>query len=96
MSQFSSVDSSPDPGQLVHYLETAATAESGMKQYAAAAHALRRPSQLVLDLGCGAGHDLALLDHARVAAVGVDASRVMLAAATRRLSNGGPARASRG
>jgi len=32
----------PDPAGLVRFLDEAALAESGMKQYAVAAHALRR------------------------------------------------------
>lgn len=55
-----------------------------MKHYMAVAHALRRPTAPVLDLGCGAGHDLAILEGAGVESLGVDPSRVMLEAAASR------------
>ena len=77
MSGFSSVDDSADPAGLVRFLDAAATAESGMKQYAVAAHALRRPARPVLDLGCGAGHDLVLFATAGLSVVGLDPSAVM-------------------
>jgi hypothetical protein len=55
MSGFSAVDDSVDPGRLVRLLDAAALAESGMKQYAVAAHALRRPTRPILDVGRGGG-----------------------------------------
>ncbi len=81
MPGFSAVDDSDQPGALLRYLDDAAAAESGMKQYAVAAHALRRPAGPILDVGCGAGHDLVLLADAGLAAVGVDPSAVMVTAA---------------
>jgi SAM-dependent methyltransferase len=89
MSLFSSVDTAPDPERAVAYLELIATAQRGMKHYATAAHARweRRPRGFVLDLGCGAGHDLALLGAASLDAIGIDPSGVLLDAA-RRTSGG--------
>jgi SAM-dependent methyltransferase len=84
VSGFTSVDQSPDPGRLVRFLEDSATGLGAMKSYMATAHALRRPMAPVLDLGCGAGHDLALLADAAVLGLGVDPSRVMLRAAATR------------
>src|SRR4029450_4447535 len=55
-----------------------------MKQYIAGAHALRRPTQAILDIGCGVGHDLILLASLGVPCVGVDPSSVMLETATTR------------
>jgi SAM-dependent methyltransferase len=89
MSGFSSVDDSADPAGLVRYLDTAATAESGMKQYAAAAHALRRPVRPILDLGCGAGHDLVLFAAAGLGVVGLDPSAVMAESARARTAGVG-------
>jgi SAM-dependent methyltransferase len=87
MSGFSAVDDSVDPARLVSLLDAAAAAESGMKQYAVAAHALRRPTRPILDVGCGAGHDLALFASARIEVVGVDASAVMVATARQRTAS---------
>jgi SAM-dependent methyltransferase len=81
---FSSVDDSFDPARLVKFLDDAAAAEAGMKHYVVAAHALRRPDRPILDLGCGAGHDLVLFASAGMDVVGVDASVVMLEAARKR------------
>jgi hypothetical protein len=61
VSRFSAVDQDPDPSSLIRFLDDAAVAESGMKHYVAAAHALRRSPGPILDLGCGVGHDLAVL-----------------------------------
>jgi SAM-dependent methyltransferase len=85
MSIFTSVDSSDDPTRATQYLDETAAAESGMKHYAMAAHALRQPTGLVLDVGCGAGHDLVLLRSAGLHAVGVDPSAVLLRAASERV-----------
>jgi SAM-dependent methyltransferase len=85
MSLFSSVDTAPDPERAVAYLDLIARGQRGMKHYAAAAHARweRRPGGFVLDLGCGAGHDLDLLGGAGLDAIGVDPSAVLLDAARR-------------
>ena len=88
MSGFSAVDGAADPQFLVAYLDATARTGSRMKQYAAVAHALRRPDGLVLDLGCGAGHDLVLLASVGLRPLGVDPSAVMLGAASRRTAGG--------
>jgi ubiquinone/menaquinone biosynthesis C-methylase UbiE len=87
MSGFSSVDSAHDPDRLVQFLDAAGSAEAGIKHYVAAAHAQRNPQGPILDVGCGAGHDLALLASSGLAAVGVDPSEVMLGAAAVRTAN---------
>ena len=89
MSVFSSVDAVPDPAAVVAYLDQTARAVWRMKHYAMAAHALRQPEGPVLDLGCGAGHDLRLFASAGLGAVGVDPSAVLLSEARRR--GGAPA-----
>lgn len=78
MSAFSSVDSSPDPQRLISFLGESARGLAAMKHYAAATHATRDVGGPILDLGCGAGHDLELIEPLGRAAVGVDSSRVML------------------
>jgi len=88
MSGFSDVDVAADPQLLVAYLNGTARAAASMKQYAAMAHALREPRGLVLDLGCGAGHDLVLLASLGLRPLGVDPSAVMLGAATSRITGG--------
>jgi SAM-dependent methyltransferase len=89
VSGFSSVDDAADPDGLVRFLDAVSLAESGMKHYAVAAHALRRPSRPILDLGCGAGHDLALFAAAGLGVVGVDPSAVMVEAARGRTATAG-------
>jgi len=84
MSVFSGVDASDDPDAAVHYLDRIAGAQRGMKHYAAAAHAGRCPQGFVLDVGCGAGHDLILLQEAGLRPVGIDPSLTMVSAAARR------------
>jgi SAM-dependent methyltransferase len=56
-----------------------------MKHYMAVTHALSKPTAPVLDLGCGAGHDLTVLHDCGVVAIGVDPSALMLEAAARRV-----------
>jgi SAM-dependent methyltransferase len=82
-SPFSSVDSSDDPAALVAYLAITADGLGAMKRYMAAAAGRAVPGGLVVDVGCGAGHDLALLGAAGLRPVGVDASGTMLAASRR-------------
>ncbi|HEY5250014.1 MAG TPA: methyltransferase domain-containing protein [Acidimicrobiales bacterium] len=89
MSGFSAVDRSADPGRLVHLLDLAAAAESGIKHYMAAAHALRQPDRPILDIGCGAGHDLTVLGHFGLATIGIDPSAVMLSTARERATGSG-------
>jgi len=84
MSAFSWVDGAPDPDLLLSYLDQTARAGSRMKHYVMAAHALRRPDGPILDLGCGAGHDLALLASAGLEPVGVDPSATLLRTAAQR------------
>jgi ubiquinone/menaquinone biosynthesis C-methylase UbiE len=74
------VDYATEPNRLIRSLEQSALGLAAMKQYMAVTHWLRRPSAPVLDLGCGAGHDLAVLENLGVFCVGVDPSSVMLAA----------------
>jgi SAM-dependent methyltransferase len=90
VSVFSSVDSVGDPEQVTRYLDHTAVAASGMKHYATVAHALRRPEGLVLDVGCGAGHDLDLLASAGMRPVGVDPSAVLLQVAGERTEGAVP------
>ena len=89
VSGFSKVDQSAEPARLVAYLDEAAVWLCGLKHYVAAAHALRRPTKPVLDLGCGTGHDLALLESFGLRAIGVDPSETMLAAASRAVTGAG-------
>ena len=58
-----------------------------MKQYVSAAAARAVETGFVLDVGCGAGHDLEILAGAGVDSVGVDPSFVMLDAARTRLGS---------
>jgi SAM-dependent methyltransferase len=81
---FSSVDVADDPTRAISYLDHTRRAESGMKHYATAAHALRSPHGFVLDVGCGVGHDLRLLAAANMTPVGIDPSAVLLAVARER------------
>jgi SAM-dependent methyltransferase len=80
-SGFSAVDDAADPARLVESLAQSATGLAAMKHYMAVTHALHHPEAPVLDLGCGAGHDLAVLGAVGVRGVGVDPSAVMLDAA---------------
>jgi SAM-dependent methyltransferase len=81
VSAFSAVDDAAEPARLIEFLGQSAAGLAAMKHYIAVAHALRQPDAPVLDLGCGAGHDLAVLDAVGVRGVGVDSSAVMLDAA---------------
>jgi ubiquinone/menaquinone biosynthesis C-methylase UbiE len=85
MSPFSSVDASPEPAALVAYLDTTASGLAAMKHYMTAAARRAVPAGLVVDVGCGAGHDIALLAGGGLRPVGVDTSATMLAAAAERL-----------
>ena len=84
MSHFSSVDASPDPDALVAYLDATAAGLTAMKHYVAAAAHRAVGTGLVVDVGCGAGHDLELLGRAGVEPAGVDPSASMLDAARSR------------
>jgi SAM-dependent methyltransferase len=84
MSIFSAVDEADRPDRALAYLDVTARSEAGMKHYAAAVHALRRPDGFVLDVGCGAGHDLELLADVDLSPLGADPSAVLLEAARER------------
>jgi SAM-dependent methyltransferase len=84
MSIFSAVDEADQPDRALAYLDLTARAAAGMKQYAAAVHARRRPAGFVLDIGCGAGHDLELLSDVGLSPLGADPSAVLLEAARER------------
>jgi SAM-dependent methyltransferase len=80
---FSDVDAAADPDRAVAYLESTAESLAGVKR-----ELLRRlrvaSAERVLDLGCGAGHDLALLTERGAVVVGVDVSVRMIAASRSR------------
>src|SRR5205085_3425626 len=73
-----------DPERLIAFLENSAVGLAAMKHYMAVTHSQRQPSAPILDVGCGAGHDLNLLATLGLAAVGVDPSSTMLQAASGR------------
>jgi len=85
MPGFSAVDDSADPTRLLRYLDSAALAQSGIKAYMVAAQALKSPTGPILDLGCGAGHDLDLLSRVGLSAVGIDPSERLVNVAAQRL-----------
>src|SRR5947207_13871627 len=89
VSAFSAVDAATEPQRLIAHLEESAVGLAAMKLYMAVTHALRRPARPVLDLGCGAGHDLAVLEQVGVPAVGVDPSALMLAESAARTGTDG-------
>jgi SAM-dependent methyltransferase len=84
VSGFSAVDDADDPTRFERYLDLTARGLTAMKQYVVAAH-VAAGSDLVLDIGCGAGHDLALLAGVGIGSVGIDPSLTLLAAAGTRL-----------
>ena len=86
MSTFSDVDHSPHPQDLVRYLGEAHRGLSAPKTRIRELLALH-PGERVLDLGCGAGHELAQLEEDGMTAVGVDVSGVMLHASRARLGD---------
>jgi SAM-dependent methyltransferase len=86
MSTFSDVDRSPRPQELVRYLGEARRGLSAPRARLRELLALK-PGERVLDLGCGAGHELAQLEEDGMTAVGVDASGVMLHASRARLGD---------
>ena len=81
------MDTQEDPDRVLSYLDQIANAASGMKHYVMAAHALRHPEGPILDLGCGAGHDLVLFNSVGLQAIGVDPSSVLLKAASNRIDS---------
>ncbi|MBC3841655.1 methyltransferase domain-containing protein [Streptacidiphilus sp. 4-A2] len=86
MSAFSDVDRSARPQELVRYLGEAHRGLSTPRARLRERLALR-PGERVLDLGCGAGHELAQLEEDGITAVGVDPSTVMLHASRARLAD---------
>jgi SAM-dependent methyltransferase len=84
MSLFTAVDSAPDPRALVTYLDQTTQGQWAMKNYVAATFGRYAAGRLVLDVGCGTGSDLALLDAVGVTAVGIDNSQVMIDTARER------------
>jgi SAM-dependent methyltransferase len=82
VSEFSAVDAAADPARLVAYLDQVGLA--AMRHYMAVTHA-QYDTALVLDIGCGIGRDIVVLEDMRVAAVGVDPSSFMLRTAGSRV-----------
>ncbi|MCX5129978.1 methyltransferase domain-containing protein [Streptomyces sp. NBC_00347] len=95
MNAFSNVDGSGRDQELIDYLDQvdhALRAPHGPKQRLRAG-LTPTPGGRVLDLGCGAGHELVQLESDGMRAYGVDASAAMLAASRARLQSlGHPAR----
>jgi SAM-dependent methyltransferase len=88
VSGFSDVDMSTDPADLVAWLDASAAGLAAMKNYMVAAARRAALGGLVVDIGSGAGHDLALLSSAGLVAFGVDPSRRMLEATRQRTPAG--------
>jgi ubiquinone/menaquinone biosynthesis C-methylase UbiE len=78
MSSFSSVDHCSDPATLIATLDQTAFGLAAMKRYMATSPVRVAPGGLVLDVGCGVGHDLELLRETGFRPVGLDQSAVML------------------
>lgn len=74
MSGFSDVDGSPKAEALLRYLDDTDDFMSAFKAYVVAALRRYTPGGVVLDLGCGVGHDLGRLSAAGMVPVGVDLS----------------------
>jgi len=82
VSEFSAVDAAPDPTRLVAYLDQVGL--TAMRHYMAVTHA-QSETTLVLDIGCGIGRDIEVLNELGIAAVGVDPSSFMLRTAAKRV-----------
>ncbi len=78
MSSFSDVDASLGVDRLISYLDVTDSFLAAMKAYVAVAARRAVPGGVVLDLGCGIGHDLVRLGDVGVRPVGLDASAAML------------------
>ena len=87
MSHFSAVDAAPDISSLEAYLDRTARSLGAMKQYIVGAH-VAAGSRVVLDVGCGLGHDLDLLARAGITALGVEPSRAFATTARQRSARG--------
>ncbi|MFJ7589292.1 methyltransferase domain-containing protein [Streptomyces sp. NPDC097617] len=84
MNAFADVDRSGRGPELLDYLDDAHRGLAAPKRVMRAG--LTVPAgHSVLDLGCGAGHELVELERAGLRAFGADSSRVMLDASRRRL-----------
>ncbi len=76
-SEFADVDRSADPDRLVSFLDRMAVVRASTK--ATLIELLEiRAGQRILDVGCGAGYDLAAIAEAGGRPIGVDPSRRML------------------
>jgi ubiquinone/menaquinone biosynthesis C-methylase UbiE len=82
VSEFSAVDAAAVPARLVAYLDQVGL--TAMRHYMAVTHS-QCDRALVLDIGCGIGRDIVVLDGLGVAAIGVDPSSFMLRAAAGRV-----------
>jgi len=74
MSAFSDLDASANVGGLLAYLDDTDRSLAGIKAYVAALATQYAKGELVLDLGCGVGHDLRRLASAGTCPVGLDVS----------------------
>jgi SAM-dependent methyltransferase len=74
MSAFSDLDASANVNGLLAYLDDTDRSLSGIKAYVAALATHYAKGELVLDLGCGVGHDLARLASAGACPIGLDIS----------------------
>lgn len=82
-SEFADVDRSADPDRLVSFLDRMAVVRASTK--ATLMELLEiRAGQRILDVGCGAGHDLVAIAEAGGRPIGVDPSRWMLDVSARR------------
>jgi SAM-dependent methyltransferase len=82
-AEFTDVDRSTDPDQLVSFLDRMAVVRASTK--ATLIELLEiRAGQRILDVGCGAGHDLVTITEAGGRPIGVDPSRRMLEVSARR------------
>lgn len=79
MTGFSDVDASNRADELAAYLRAADAGLAAAKAYMAAAVRRAVDDGPVLDLGCGLGHDLVRIEASGLDAIGIDASREMLA-----------------
>jgi SAM-dependent methyltransferase len=79
MSGFAHLDASGNANALLAYLDKTDRGLTSRKAYVAAIAQRDAPGELVLDLGCGVGHDLGRLATAGAHPIGVDASAKALA-----------------
>jgi SAM-dependent methyltransferase len=81
---FQAVDASPRGGALVEYLNAAASNLEGLKTRISD-HLRASARDRLLDLGCGAGHDVEHFRQRGCLVVGLDPSKVMIDASAARL-----------